>query len=206
MSKGGGEYGITIQPDAVAAVEIDRLTIKPDCLATIAKLSALSQVVLDHNANQVAPKPLAQTRAQTFPAVDVSVLFKGGVRLIGARLSADTVRCGDQLGVGFNWRFEMEQIPLDRLFVFVHFLDQAGQVAFQADYRLADRLRFPQLPDRAGPFSNEVLVPADVKTGRYTVRMGIYDLDTGDRYDVLDAAVPHGKNDVCLPLNVEVRK
>jgi hypothetical protein len=205
ISKGGGEYVITIQPIEVAAIEIDSLAIKPDCLATITALSELSQAVINHTAGRITPEPPEHKRGQAFPAIDASVLFKGGVHLIGARLSTDVVRRGDPLGVGFNWRFETAQIPLERLVVFVHFLDKAGQIAFQADYRLADRLQFPQLPDRIGPFSNEVRVPADLKTGRYTVQMGIYDSDTGDRYNVLDGTVPHGKNYVRLPLNVEVK-
>lgn len=205
ISKGGGEYVIAIQPVEGAAVEIDRLTIKPDCLATIAALSELSQAVIENDAGRIISKLSGPKRGQAFPETDLPVLFKGGMRLIGARLSADAVSRGDPLGVGFNWRFETAQIPLARLVVFVHFVDQAGQIAFQADYRLADRIPFPQLPGRAGPFSNVVGVPANVKAGRYTVQMGIYDADTGERYDVLDGAVPHGKNDVCLPLQVVVR-
>lgn len=205
IPKGGGEYVITIQPVDAADVEIDSLAIKPDCLATITALSELSQAVINHDAGRIAAKSSEHKRDQTFQAIDVSVLFKGGLRLIGARLSADAVRRGDPLGVGFNWRFEKKHIPLERLAVFVHFVDDAGRVGFQADYRLADRLQFPQLSDSAGPFSNEVLAPADMKAGRYTVLMGIYDSDNGDRYDVLDGTAPHGKNDVRLPLNVEVR-
>ncbi|MCX6993349.1 MAG: glycosyltransferase family 39 protein [Kiritimatiellaeota bacterium] len=204
ISKGGGEYVITIQPFEVAAVEIDSLTIKPNCMATVTALNELSQAVIDRGAG-LAPQPAEPKHDRAFPDIAVSVLFKGGTRLIGARLSADAVRRGDPLGVGFNWRFETAQIPLERLVVFVHFVDQAGRIAFQADYRLMDRLRFPQLPDCTGPFSNEVRVPESVKSGRYTIRMGVYDSDTGDRYDVLDGTVPHGKNDVHLPLNVEVR-
>ncbi|MFA5042477.1 MAG: glycosyltransferase family 39 protein [Kiritimatiellia bacterium] len=201
----GGEYVIALQPLEGADVEIDSLAIKPDCMATVTALNEQCQAAIDRDAGRMAPKPAEPKPVRAFPDIPVSVRFKGGVRLIGARLSADVVRRGDPLGVGFDWRFETAGIPLERLVVFVHFVDQAGRIAFQADYRLADCLRFPRLPERAGPFDNEVRAPADVKTGRYSVRMGIYDSDTGDRYDVRDGTVPHGKNDVHLPLTFEVR-
>jgi len=133
---GGGEYVITIQPLENAIDEIDCLTIKPDCLANVSALGGMCQEALNVETNLASSKAAGNDGGPSFPFTDVSALFKNGMRLIGARLSAGSVRRGEPLGVGFNWRFESAHIPLERMLVFVYFVDQAGKIAFRPIIRL----------------------------------------------------------------------
>lgn len=108
----------------------------------------------------------------------------GSIRLVGYDLNASERAAGEDIVVRHYWRAES---PTDsEMRVFNHLIDQAGQIAAQADYLpLWDNRR----PTTTWDDPDEVLLgreftlslPSDLPPGAYRLISGFYDPATGQR-------------------------
>jgi len=105
--------------------------------------------------------------------------FEEGIRLTGARWTAQP-RAGDAAALELTW--SVERPPARSYKVFVHVVDGAGQVVAQHDGVPGSGQRPTnswvagvEVPDRHG-----LLLPA-VDPGELSIRVGLYDPDTGRR-------------------------
>lgn len=176
----------------------------PFDLLAVMRIGKLMEQAPPDLRNQLTPYQERSGKWSMQVTLPADVQFAGGLRLVYARLSGTRVRRGETLGIGFNWKLERPDIRLDRLSVFVHIKDKAGKIAFQGDYDLMTRLKFPQLPDGYGVFCSESRVPDTVPPGTYTVIMGLFDHETAGRYQVLAGDLPHTDDTVTLPVKIVV--
>ncbi|MBE2221928.1 MAG: hypothetical protein IAF02_10325 [Anaerolineae bacterium] len=105
----------------------------------------------------------------------VESAWQDGIRLEQLDLPATALVAGDTLAVGLHWR--AAQTPLRDLTVFVHLLDEAGEIVAQLDERPFAG-RFPTtswLPDE--PLTDQITIPLppDLPSGTYGLRLGFYD-------------------------------
>ena len=127
--------------------------------------------------------PLFAMRADPIAPLELTPLqtqFAGGLVLTGYWTSQRIVP-GDLFYVVLRWRPVLAQQTDDK--VFVHVQDDAGNPVFQSD-KLPLNTRMPMTQwaaqiDVRDPYS--MVVPANLPPGRYHVRVGIYNLQTGAR-------------------------
>ncbi len=132
------------------------------------------------------------------PEVKSGARFGNHITLDGDTLSTPQVRPGDILQLDLFWRTDA---PLsDRYKVFVHVLDQNGQIVAQTDREPGGGQRPTTnwgtnelVVDRYG-----VLIPEDTPPGSYAVEIGLYDFD-GTRLPVSTGG------DALLVARVDVR-
>lgn len=117
----------------------------------------------------VGPRPLT-------PTVPLSVTLGEAITLRGVALPAETYHGGEIIPLTLFWA--ARAAPAQRYKVFVHLLDAQGALAAQYDaepqggFALTNRWAAgEQVLDRCG-----VWLPADIPAGRYTLRVGMYDL------------------------------
>ena len=111
------------------------------------------------------------------PEVNSTVRFGEQITLDGYTLSTPQVQPGDILQLDLFWRTDA---PLsERYKVFVHVLDQNGQIVAQTDREPGGGQKPTTnwdsnevIVDRYG-----VLIPADTPPGKYTVELGLYGFD-----------------------------
>ena len=111
------------------------------------------------------------------PEVKSGARFGNHITLDGYTLSTPQVRPGDILQLDLFWRTD---VPLStRYKVFVHVLDQNGQIVAQTDREPGGG----QLPTTSWATSKPVvdrygvLIPEDTPPGSYAIEIGLYDFD-----------------------------
>jgi len=120
----------------------------------------------------------------------VAVDWQDGIRLQSVSLPAVMAFVpGDALTVGLHWW--AEQAPLHDWTLFVHLLDEAGEIVAQQDQRPFAG-RFPTTSWQVGEQLSEQIqipLPPDLPAGAYGLRIGFYDengrlplLDQDDDY------------------------
>ncbi len=121
------------------------------------------------------------------PAVSGDWRFGEAIHLRGYTLSAISLRAGDVLGITLFW--EAEARPQARYTVYTHLLAEDGHLVAQMDGQ-------PQggaaptdgwEPGQTIRDGYAILIPEEAPPGRYTVRIGLYRLETGERLPVFDA-------------------
>lgn len=109
------------------------------------------------------------------------------VRLLGYDLPTRTVRAGETLSLTLYWA--AEQPTSIRWSVFVHLLDDEGQVWGQHDKQPQDGV-YPTDRWSGGEVVDDdyiIAVPADAPPGEYRLEVGMYNWITGERLTVFDA-------------------
>ncbi|TAN37966.1 MAG: phospholipid carrier-dependent glycosyltransferase [Verrucomicrobia bacterium] len=189
------EVRLFLQPQSPAGVVLDQLEIKPDVLATIQWL------------NETLAQPAVPTRAMSPSSFrqTVDTVFQGGLRLVNLHCSRATVQRGQPLGVDFHFRLEQPDLDLGNLAVFIHFANETGQTVFQGDYGVADLLSI-YAPRFAEPVQAHkvIKIPAGVKPGAYTIRVGLCRLDTAERLRIVASPLAQKSKAVLLPLPLRV--
>jgi hypothetical protein len=120
------------------------------------------------------PPPEAHDVSQTRPVVDqpVDVFFGPAVHLIGYDLVV-----GEQLEINLYW--ETSGRPRIPYTVFIHLLDETGELVAQSDSMPQDN-RLPMTCWRPGDYvtDSHTLPLAGLPAGSYSIRLGVYDLAT----------------------------
>ncbi|MFN2143053.1 MAG: hypothetical protein ACK2U5_21385 [Candidatus Promineifilaceae bacterium] len=109
----------------------------------------------------------------------ISANFAGGIHLAGYEIAP--AAAGETMAITLYW--QPSQAVDDNYVVFVHLLDEAGQLVANHDGRPAGG-RFPSdswLPGMTIPDRHELPLPQDLAAGSYEIRVGMYDPDTGAR-------------------------
>ena len=151
--------------------------------------------------------PFTVARAAVNPgAIKNPLAVKLGEPALITFLGYDLARTSESLSITLYWKSE-RATPQDYS-VFIHLLDANGNLVAQHDGA-------PQ--NGAAPTSwwmpgdvivdpHQVIVPADLASGRYTVELGVYDSASGARLPIFDATGKRQPNDAWhLPIEVTGR-
>lgn len=118
------------------------------------------------------------------PVNPAGARFGSSIRLLGYALDQGAFSPGDVVPVTLFW--EATALMPQRYKVFLHLVGAAGNLVAQNDSEPCGNLRpttgwvpGEMLIDRHG-----VLLPADLPAGEYTLRVGLYRLDSGERLNV----------------------
>jgi hypothetical protein len=126
--------------------------------------------------------PQAPPAVDTFP---VHARFGEEIVLVEAALGEAAP--GERLAVTLIW--EALSLPADDYTVFVHLLDETGALVAGDDGKPGAG-RFPTLAWRPGTTvtdRHELPLPAELPAGDYQVKVGLYQLESGERLPVSDA-------------------
>ncbi len=135
---------------------------------------------------------------------ETGLRFGDHVTLLGYTLSGETVRAGDILQLSLFWETDA---PLDvRYKVFLHLVDGQGQLVAQRDSEPGGGLALTTTwtPDERIVDNHGLLVPPDTPPGRYTLRLGLYEL--GNPAARLPVALDGGTADAYRVTTVRVRE
>jgi len=147
------------------------------------RLSAADVARLSMPAGQ---SPAWWSPAATFPAgferrpLPLPADFEGRLAFLGYEPSTDRLRPGEELVLLTYWRVEAAFEP--PLALFVHLLDESGQVRAQHDGLAID----PVGLETGDVFvqAHRLAIPADVPAGEYHGEIGVYRPDNGHRWAV----------------------
>ena len=118
----------------------------------------------------VPPEPAAEMETET------ALPFGDHITLIGYTLSGRAVRAGDILQLSLFWA---TAAPLEtRYKVFLHLVDDEGQLVAQRDSEPGGGLALTTTwtPGERVVDNHGLLVPAETPPGRYTLRLGLYEV------------------------------
>jgi hypothetical protein len=127
-----------------------------------------------------------------FVAEEVDVPLGHDVRLVGYRIKPEEVAPGGQVEVRLAWESRAEMAV--SYHVFVHILDDAGQIIAQNDGEPAGWTR-PTTGWAVGEIvldERDLILPEGTPPGRYPVRVGMYELDG------LRLVTPSGEDGITL--------
>jgi hypothetical protein len=119
------------------------------------------------------------------PQMKTRVEFRHTLELLGYTLSDDHVQPGREIKVRYFWKVKRDPGQRDRIGVFVH-VDN-GDRRFQGDHHFMDRRGediWPVLDDEVLLQDEGIRVPKDAAPGAYRILLGLYDLVTGERWQV----------------------
>lgn len=122
------------------------------------------------------------------PSESANIDFGGRLALLGYRMSDGPVKAGESIQLATLWR--IEQPVSEEAVLFTHIIGPDGLPVAQAD-----RLDVPSYYWHAGDVFvqlHEIVLPADLPLGNYTVAMGIYSRPGGARWPVTIDGQPAG--------------
>ncbi len=139
------------------------------------------------------------------PQISLEVNFSNQARLVGLDLPQTTLKAGDALPLTLYWQ---GLAPMQQSWsVFVHLLDQAGNIKAQQD-QLPGGGQFPTtgwLPQEYLADSYHLPIPADTPPGRYRLEIGLYDANDFSRLPVVESG--QARNDHVIleswPISIE---
>jgi 4-amino-4-deoxy-L-arabinose transferase-like glycosyltransferase len=128
-----------------------------------------------------------------------------GIGLLGYNLEPTAVRPGEAVRLTLYWQ---AQSPMDTAYtVFTHLLDADGQIQAQQDSQPQDG-GFPTTDWLPGDIIRDeytLALPSDAPPGEYTLEVGMYRLETGQRLPAYDADGQRWPEDaIRLDLSIEV--
>jgi hypothetical protein len=121
-------------------------------------------------------------------AVPLHINLGGKVLLVGYNPPSSPLHPGDILTMVLVWR---GQVLMDKSYtVFVHLLDYKGEIRAQRDIvpGNGDQPTTGWLPGEVVVDEEVLVLPKDLAPGEYTLEVGMYWKETGERLPVLDAA------------------
>lgn len=104
---------------------------------------------------------------------DRNVKFENGIEFLGCVVDKEAVMQGDRILVDYLWK--IENLPEERIFVFVHFLND-DMLVFQNDHPLLST-GVKQKTGEDGDIWEETYrtrVPLDAPVGEYDITLGLY--------------------------------
>jgi len=122
------------------------------------------------------------------PQHEITVNYGDEIRLVGYDMTPETPMPGDHVEIRLYW--QPIRRPSDNYSVFMHFTPEADRTAIlaQVDWTPVSQQRLPltwQTPDEiliSQPFYLDI--PPDLDTGKYVLRVGLYNFVTGQRLPV----------------------
>jgi hypothetical protein len=113
------------------------------------------------------------------PDHQVEAIFGEGIGLLGYDLDA-----GNPLNLVLYW--ESQTAVSESYDVFVHFLDENGDIIAQTDRKPVGGLAATDIwqPGDIVRDPISITLPPDIPAGSYTVRMGVYSSESGERLNV----------------------
>jgi len=102
------------------------------------------------------------------------------------QINKKSAEMGTPVEMTYSFSTKKDYVPLKRdLTVFVHFLDPKGNIRFQDDH-VPPKPTSTWRPNGNYNYTRTLFIPKNIPQGEYTVTMGIYAPDKGERID-LDA-------------------
>ena len=148
--------------------------------------------------------PFSVARAAVNPsAIKNPLAVKLGDLALITFLGYDLTHTGESLSVTLYWKSE-RAIPKDYS-VFVHLLDANGNLVAQHDSAPQNGAAPTSwwLPGDLIADPHQLIVPADLVSGRYTLEIGVYDSASGARLPIFDATGKRQPNDAWrLPIEM----
>jgi hypothetical protein len=147
--------------------------------------------ILNQRACPVGATWYAETHTAAFltarPKVDrpVTASFEDGIRLTGFGVPSNPVVPGAAWCVVLEW--EADATPSTAYIVFVHLRDADGAVRAQNDQGPSGGTRptFTWTPGETVEDAHGIILPADLPPGEYTLHVGLYRADNGERLPVV---------------------
>ncbi|MBI4789485.1 MAG: glycosyltransferase family 39 protein [Chloroflexi bacterium] len=121
------------------------------------------------------------------PPAPAPVKFSQGIELVSSAIDLARAQPGETVPVSLYWR--VAQRTADDHVIFVHLLDVTEQVAANADIlpALGAYNTFLWKPGELIPTHHTIQVPRRTPPGQYRVEVGLYNVLSQNRLDVLDA-------------------
>jgi hypothetical protein len=114
------------------------------------------------------------------------------------------MRREDAFGINLYWSFDRADADVRALAVWVHVVNDQGEVCFQADHQLsADLSRDPRMPELRPQFF-EVTVPKKARLGTYYIRVGLCNADGSKRMKLEESPLQKKKDGVILPEEIRI--
>ena len=112
------------------------------------------------------------------------IIFDNKIAFLGYNIDNTKIKPGETFHIVYFWK-GLNETDIDYT-VFVHITDKDGMIAFQQDHYLPN----PTSQWKKGDIIMEeydVVVPSSIKTGKYYIRIGLYDeLGTKERLPIID--------------------
>jgi hypothetical protein len=109
------------------------------------------------------------------------------VKLVGYALDQETVRPGESLVLTLYWQ---AIAPMETNYtVFTHIIDEGGAIKAQKDGRPGEST-YPTTQWRSGEIvvdAHKIMVGPEVAPRRYAIEVGLYQLESGQRLEVIAA-------------------
>ncbi len=170
-------YSMVVAEDIpIGAYPLSLLVREPDSLTTFPMQQGDDANLL----NRVTLGYVAVPWRGTPTGEPIGATYADGIVLTQAEVAGDAVANGT-LKLTLYW--ETEQTPRDNYTIFTHFLNEQGQYITGAD-GVPFNGRYPTRgwhPGDTIPSEHSLQLPADLPTGRYQIKVGLYLPSTGDR-------------------------
>jgi hypothetical protein len=120
------------------------------------------------------------------PQIDLAFNFSDQIELAGLDVRQEQIKAGEYLPLTLHWK--TMTTPVKAWTVFVHLLDQNGDIVAQQDQIPGDG-QFPTtgwLPDEYIADDYNLLIPTDTLPGEYILEIGLYDANDFSRLPVVE--------------------
>jgi hypothetical protein len=121
-------------------------------------------------------------------AMPLNIAFGDEFELLAVDLPAAQAKPGDALDLQLYWEAFQHNRPQHDYTIFVHLLNEAGEMVANADSPPQGGL-YPTgawVPGDVVVDGHRLVLPPELEPGNYEVRVGAYLLETGERLPVFD--------------------
>ena len=143
------------------------------------------------------PQPVGAAASAQPGAIDLG----GQIRLIGSEVSPSPIKAGGTLTVALIW--QAARMPEANYTIFVHLRDAAGKTVGQADSPPQVGAYPTMFWDAGETIADDhvLLMPDDLPGGDYTLAVGLYRLDTGERLAITQGG---SGSEIVLPHTIHI--
>jgi mannosyltransferase len=122
-----------------------------------------------------------QTPTRPDHVIDISLSNGDTIHLAGYSMQQDQLAAGDIAQITLFW--QVDQVPARRYKVFVHILDEVGQIVGQRDAEPGGGARLTTQWEAGATVADHygVLIHPATPPGTHRVEVGLYDPETGER-------------------------
>lgn len=112
------------------------------------------------------------------------------------QINKKSAEMGTPIEVTYSFSTKKDYVPLKKdLTVFVHFLDPKGNIRFQDDHQ-PPKPTSTWRPNGNYNYTRTLFIPKNIPAGEYTVTMGIYSPDNGERMELDSKKYDHREYDM----------
>ena len=133
-----------------------------------------------------APSPEGLLPSPPVPDNPLRARLSDDIDLLGYDIGDDTLKPGGSLDLTLYWTPRGR--PTRDYTVFLHLLDSQGQLRAQADSPPTSGMYPTSVWDAGESIADfhTIVLPTDLPAGNYTIAMGLYDPQTGQRLPIMD--------------------